>query len=543
MSLPARRFSPRVPPILIAIAVLLAAGCGDGVMDPERLGPEDVRAAQSPSAPVVNVLDDNDDGLCDDTHCSLREAIAFAGSGATITFSVTGTIFTSDWLFIDKSLTIQGPAGGIAIDGPSTETVFITAADFHVSSTITVTISNLTIQNAERGVQNQDGTDLTLEAVTVSGHLLSTGSAFSRGAGVFNDGTLTILNSTISGNRSLVSDGTAQGGGLYNTVVSSATVQITNSTITDNSAEATAGGSIEGGGIVNDGSGTITLTNTIVAGNTAAGSPDISGPVTATYSLVGTSDGGHGVTGGTDGNLVGVDPLLDVLADNGGPTQTHALQSGSPAIDAGNNADCPALDQRGITRPQGAVCDMGSFELEGGGGGDPTTPFTVLQTVLAELEAFAELNAGTPVADQLYRAIDYLELALSALSETGFAQVETNPFLLAVATPEPADQIETALDAVKDAVDILEDAVEDGDLAESMGSEWLDLLVGAARQITVEVIDTQEQNGQPVTEAKAYLDTGDAAWAEGRYKDAVAAYVDAAKSALGERPSQNLRSA
>ena len=56
------------------------------------------------------------------------------------------------------------------------------------------------------------------------------------------------------------------------------------------------------------------------------------------------------------------DPLLGVLADNGGPTQTRAMNTNSPAIDAGNNANCPATDQRGVSRPQGGGCDIGAYE-------------------------------------------------------------------------------------------------------------------------------------------------------------------------------------
>jgi hypothetical protein len=55
---------------------------------------------------------------------------------------------------------------------------------------------------------------------------------------------------------------------------------------------------------------------------------------------------------------------IDSLADNGGPTQTHALLAGSPAIDAAEDTVCPATDQRGVTRPQGAGCDVGSYEFE-----------------------------------------------------------------------------------------------------------------------------------------------------------------------------------
>jgi hypothetical protein len=55
--------------------------------------------------------------------------------------------------------------------------------------------------------------------------------------------------------------------------------------------------------------------------------------------------------------------ILAQLADNGGPTYTHALVPGSPAIDASpHDADCPSADQRGVSRPQGAQCDIGAFE-------------------------------------------------------------------------------------------------------------------------------------------------------------------------------------
>jgi hypothetical protein len=59
-----------------------------------------------------------------------------------------------------------------------------------------------------------------------------------------------------------------------------------------------------------------------------------------------------------------VDPKLGALANNGGTTQTMALLTGSPAINAGNNTGCPTTDQRGIARPQGGVCDIGAFEFQ-----------------------------------------------------------------------------------------------------------------------------------------------------------------------------------
>ncbi len=73
------------------------------------------------------------------------------------------------------------------------------------------------------------------------------------------------------------------------------------------------------------------------------------------------SDGSCNPNGTTDQSFT--DALLGPLADNGGPTLTHALGAGSPAIDAADAGACPATDQRGVARPQGAGCDVGAFEL------------------------------------------------------------------------------------------------------------------------------------------------------------------------------------
>ena len=131
----------------------------------------------------------------------------------------------------------------------------------------------------------------------------------------------------------------------------------------------------DGGGIFNS-AGTVNVKNTIVAGNSASSSgPDCSGtPTSQGYNLIG-DDTDCSFTPDT-GDLVGtgaspIDPLLDALADNGGPTQTHALDPNSPAIDAGNPATpgsggnaCEATDQRGVARPVGPRCDIGAFEFE-----------------------------------------------------------------------------------------------------------------------------------------------------------------------------------
>jgi hypothetical protein len=114
------------------------------------------------------------------------------------------------------------------------------------------------------------------------------------------------------------------------------------------------------------------LRNTIVARNQApyGAGPDIFGTVAeATYNLIGDGSGSSGVVDGVDGNQVGtgslpIDPRLGKLKDTGGPTWTEALLPGSPAIDAGNNADAPDTDQRGFHRIVGGTVDIGAYEYQ-----------------------------------------------------------------------------------------------------------------------------------------------------------------------------------
>ncbi|WP_345309022.1 choice-of-anchor Q domain-containing protein [Candidatus Villigracilis saccharophilus] len=108
------------------------------------------------------------------------------------------------------------------------------------------------------------------------------------------------------------------------------------------------GDSLNGDDCVNSGGGTVTAKNNLIE-------------------AVGAFSNACGLTNGVNGNIIGSDPLLGPLANNGGPTQTMALLSGSPAINAGDDADCEATDQRGVTRPQGSHCDIGAYEANGGG--------------------------------------------------------------------------------------------------------------------------------------------------------------------------------
>ena len=171
--------------------------------------------------------------------------------------------------------------------------------------------------------------------LTVTASTLAFNTADTQGGGIWSDDTLTLTNSTISGN--LVG---TDGGGIYN---STGTATINNSTITNNRADAGGTDAGTGGGIHNDGTGTLTLNSTIVATN-FVGTDDvrdnISGTASGSSNLVGVDTRLTGLTNGVDGNIVGtaanpIDPGLQPLADNGGPTQTHAILPNSPAPQCG----------------------------------------------------------------------------------------------------------------------------------------------------------------------------------------------------------------
>ena len=166
-----------------------------------------------------------------------------------------------------------------------------------------------------------------------------------------------MINSTLSLNTVNV----GQGGGIY----AASGVNLTNATIAVNAAPMSLGG-----GIFNAGS-TVNAINTIIAKNTAAlGGADFRGSlISQGYNLIGSIDQTT-ISGTTTGNITGVDPNLGALNNNGGLTQTHALLPGSPAIDAANPANFPAVDQRSVTRPKDgdrngtSVPDIGAFERD-----------------------------------------------------------------------------------------------------------------------------------------------------------------------------------
>ncbi len=181
------------------------------------------------------------------------------------------------------------------------------------------------------------------------------------GAALFIDaGTLSLTNVTMSQNSSPTFGGALEFGTPTPT-------SLTNVTIADNSAAPGEGGGVVDGSFMTTGSGATGVRNTIIADNTGGDCADrfsssgrVPAAVDAGFNL--DSDGSC-LKGDASSDKVGVNPLLEPPADNGGSVLTDALQPGSPAIDAGTDTGCPASDARGVSRPQGASCDMGAFEF------------------------------------------------------------------------------------------------------------------------------------------------------------------------------------
>ena len=207
------------------------------------------------------------------------------------------------------------------------------------------------------GIFNQAGV-LTINGSTISNNT-STGAG--GGAGIFSASGLTGNDVTLSGNVASI----GPGAGI---LIAGGTAFLTNGTIVLNTAN-------DGGGLAAVSGGNVTFGNTLVYGNTGGASPDCmsSGGGTLSsngYNLIGDASGTCTLGGDLTGNLIGADPLIGPLRNNGGRNETHGLGAGSPAVDAGSpvapgsgGTACGLTDQRGISRPQGTVCDIGSSEL------------------------------------------------------------------------------------------------------------------------------------------------------------------------------------
>ncbi|MBU0664073.1 MAG: hypothetical protein KJ990_05945 [Proteobacteria bacterium] len=339
----------------------------------------------------------------------LRTAITYANSNPgkdTIilpagTYVLSAAISTTkednnaqgDLDILDDLIIIGAGAEQTIVDGNSLDRVFDIYND-------TMSMSGMTIRNGKAptgdmgggGIRTSNGT-LTLDKVIVRNNSVEGTGATDYGGGVGNNGVCTIINSTIANNQAYKGGGVSNNGtsiAVFMSTISGNTdivaaggmlsisnTLVVNSTISGNSSTSGAGGiygfgastiisttitnnsSTSGSdGYCNNVSGTLSVKNSIIAHN---GDHNCCNPASVTsngYNLEDTNT--CGFTNGSD--LINSDPKLASLQNNGGPTFTHALQNGSPAIDAGTSIFMFPNDQRGKKRPCGAGYDIGAYE-------------------------------------------------------------------------------------------------------------------------------------------------------------------------------------
>ncbi|MEU9670490.1 choice-of-anchor Q domain-containing protein [Streptomyces bobili] len=406
----------RTIPTAVAAALLVtAAHPAAGATTPATAAP----ARFTVDTPSDAVDADPSDGRCRTASgtCSLRAAVMAANvrPGSTITLPPGHYRLTippdprliigdhpdptTGDLNINAPTTITGAgARATVIDANHLDRAFRLRADTHISD---VTITGGKARQRELPFTDTGGGGIANERHLTLRRVAVTGNSAGYGGGVFNvpdsrldlvDSTIsanaageaggirfddsgTVTNSTIVGNR--VTDpgdrpGSLGGYGGGIDIRGLGTVEILNSTITGNRS------SHRGGGIniapayldslphpipdiVDLPLGHLVLRNSIVAGNST---DDGTGDCAKAFATIASR--GHNIDGDGSCRLTAAgdfphrDPLVGPLADNGGPTDTTALLPGSPAIDAAG--DCPATDQRGVARPQGAACDIGAYE-------------------------------------------------------------------------------------------------------------------------------------------------------------------------------------
>jgi hypothetical protein len=344
--------------------------------------------------------------VMDGTISSDRAFGLYVGEGGGV-FNLSGsTVLTGCTLSGNSANRPSGGGGGV----------------FNASGTAALTDCTITANHGSLGAGVHNEGLLTMTGITLSGNQ----SGFPGGAGGGPDnegrGTAELIACTIAGN--VITGTGVSGGGISN---SGGGVTLTGCTVTGN---ATSGSTADGGGgLSSDSQGSIRLLNTIVAGNSSGyGAVDVSGPVVSLgRNLVGVIDGS---TGWGDSDLTGtadapLDPMLGSLGNYGGPTPTIPPLAGSPALDVGDSALLGTPDQRGVVRSGGV--NIGAYQAS-------ASAFV--------LSAPAKVTAGVPF-DLTVTAVDrFGQLAAGYTGTVMFSTTDPDPGVVL-----PADYAFTAADA------------------------------------------------------------------------------------------------
>ena len=368
------------------------------------------------------------------SNCMVTNNTSGTNGGGVLNFGGTTTL---------TGCTISGNSasggGGLWSNGSSTLVITLTVTN--------CTVSGNTAVNVGGGVDILSNGTATLTNCTIQNNTITASGG--GGGGLYDSGTATLTNCTISGNTVPGSNGS--GGGLQassgsTTMLTGCTVSgnsvgfnggalanygasitLTNCTLSGNTSGSTGGGvgasnlggtttltdctvsgnsAVKGGGLADQGdTGTVALGNTIVAGNTATTSgPDAYGSFGSSgHNLVGKTDGSSGWVGSdlTGTIAAPLKALLASLGNYGGPTQTMALQPGSPALGKGTGASGITTDQRGAPRATSGPVDIGAFQDEGytvavaSGSGQSATPGSAFPNPLVAL--LTENFASAPI--------------------------------------------------------------------------------------------------------------------------------------------------
>ena len=368
---------------------------GDGLqikdpVDIEGPGPGQLTVAQSSEKRVIHINLSNPAPV---TIAGLHIADGTAsGPGGDIWNDDEGP--ASSLTVVNSSITggtASDYGGGIDAFGTSLTLRSTTLSDNHAISGGGAWVGGenvaIAIENSTFSGNSTSGFGAGLDIELLSGSALVSATTFSGNqaqteggaiGGSVSKGSATIANSTVFGNSSA-----SHGGGGLVLNSSEGTVLVEASTIAGNHS---TGPGAKGGGIIVNSKQPIRLEDTIVAGNSAdSGGADLDGPFNAAFTLVGNPSGATLTETVAGSNLIGVDPQLGPLQNNGGPTATMAIAASSPAVNRGSGA--LGVDQRGDPRPvlypgvpiSGSAgangADIGAFELQAPPSAPPSNRF------------------------------------------------------------------------------------------------------------------------------------------------------------------------